>query len=99
VLIAPARSTATLRLATQLLVADEGKCSTDPGAPPTGISLLHSASIIEQQRSGKIIRVSSVPPGPHLLSMPGMPIMEPRKPLSPTTRDVWSKISGLSVSR
>jgi hypothetical protein len=34
VLIAPARSTATLRLATQLLLADEGKRSTDPGAPP-----------------------------------------------------------------
>jgi 3-oxoacyl-[acyl-carrier protein] reductase len=53
------------------------------------------ASIMKQQRSGKIITVSSVA---HRLPMAVMPIMGQRKQPSPVTRGIWPRISGLSGS-
>ena len=55
------------------------------------------APIMKQQRSGKIITVSSIAGTAHPL-MAGTLITEQRKPPSPITRDIWRRISGHSGS-
>jgi 3-oxoacyl-[acyl-carrier protein] reductase len=52
------------------------------------------APIMKQQRSGKIITVSSL-----LRPMVAMPITARQRPLSPITRGIWRRISGHSGSR
>ena len=56
------------------------------------------APIMKQRRSGKISR-SVRSPEPHRPPMAAMPITGQRRPLSPTTRGIWRRISGLSGSR
>jgi NAD(P)-dependent dehydrogenase (short-subunit alcohol dehydrogenase family) len=56
------------------------------------------APIMKQQRSGKIITVSSVA-GPHRPPPAATSITGQRRPLSLTTRDFWRRISGRSASR
>jgi 3-oxoacyl-[acyl-carrier protein] reductase len=56
------------------------------------------APVMKQQRSGKIITVSSVA-GTAPSADGATRIMGQRRPLSPTTRAIWRRISGLSISR
>jgi 3-oxoacyl-[acyl-carrier protein] reductase len=56
-----------------------------------------AAPIMKQQRSGKIITVSSVA-GTAPSAMVATPITVQRRPLSLTTRGIWRRISGLSGS-
>jgi 3-oxoacyl-[acyl-carrier protein] reductase len=56
------------------------------------------APIMKQQRSGKIITVSSVAGTAHP-PMAAMPITARQRPLSPITRGIWRRISGHSGSR